>query len=273
MKQALSILLALALLAVCFTACSESPAETKTDAKPVENANSVVVSQVEGSTDDTVQPTPENLTQQSVQPPILNEETDNPSQDTTSSITDESSSLSEELISGDECLAFEQLRLQSIDELEAFLRGDRPANNQTEADIQSAQSNQGGTYYRPASLNHLDIRGITPYKDSIWYFCDLNPKQTKPIDYDIGLYWGDLGAEDNTFEFIKNHEDGKTAIVNGIEYAYKVGIDGYYGVSWKQFGCTCIAAFYFTVDHIEDYLPLLRFEQASYQSNSDHVTQ
>ena len=32
MKQALSILLALALLAVCFTACSESPAETKTDA-------------------------------------------------------------------------------------------------------------------------------------------------------------------------------------------------------------------------------------------------
>ncbi len=268
MKKRVVYALVMVVLYSCFVGC-----QTGDGTLPELTPTSVIPSKTESFADTMGQSVSKNGDEQSVSQQALNEDISKPSQETALTIGDAHSQSSQGSITGDECIATQQLELQSIDDLEAFFRGDRPASNQVEADIQKAQANQGGLYYRPALLNRLEIHNITPYKDSIWYFCNLNPKQTKPIDYDIGMYCGSPDVDDNTFEFIKNHEDGKTAIVNGIEYAYKVGIDGYYGVSWKQFGCTCIGTFWFTVDQIEDYLPLLRFEQASYQSNSDHVTQ
>ena len=288
MKKALSILLTIALLAVCFTACSESPAETKTDAKPVENANSVVVSQVEGSADDTVQPTPEEgQPDQNSAPAQQQEQTNEPSppaQQPVSTPNQPTTTVTPEKIHGAD-IEREYPTFVSEQALQTWLQKGSGAYEKDRSDYLMQAKNKGSiAYYHPseelltiASLDQIKIH--TPSQAHIYYYSLADGTKFNIVVENAQI----PGFYENDEPYLETQKQGYLAGEKGYGYYQnaKSSIEVYWAhgdfdthVVWLQYGLVHRA----TItghDNIafEKILPYLALEQVTVNLNSDHVTQ
>jgi len=276
MKKALSVILAIMLFAVCFTACSESPAETKTDAKPVENANSVVVSQAEGSADDTVQPTPEaSQPQQNSAPAQQQEQTNEPSlptQQPASTPNQPTTTVTPEEIHGD--IAREYPTFVSEQALQTWLKQGSGQYEKERTDILQQANSQKFIYLRPAcdlsQYGELTRIKANAVNQEISYYYQVN----NSASIEIFSYW--TNSAEDLYLFFKDHAEKKGGIysieANDIQYYYVKG-GAFSSVVWQQYGFTHSAFVHQNRDKIEEIIPLLKLEQVTVNLNSDHVTE
>ncbi len=280
MKKALSVILAIMLFAVCFTACSESPAETKTDAKPIDNAPSVVVSQVE-------QPTPEEGQPQQNSAPAQQQEQTNetslPTQQPASTPNQPTTTVTPEKIHGD--IAREYPTFVSEQALQTWLQKGSGAYEKDRSDylMQASKSNIVN-YYHPSenliklvSLNEIELH--TPSNTYIYQYIFDDGKELT-----LSLNTAKIpGFYESDESFLENKKQGYLMGQKGYQYYKepKTGIEFYWNyadydttqIAWMQYGLVQFASFTGHKDILDELLPYLVLEQVTVNLNSDHVTE
>ncbi len=280
MKKALSVILAIMLFAVCFTACSESPAETKTDAKPIDNAPSVVVSQVE-------QPTPEEGQPQQNSAPAQQQEQTNetslPTQQPASTPNQPTTTVTPEKIHGD--IGREYPTFVSEQALQTWLQKGSGAYEKDRSDyLMQASKSNSVVYYQPSEklLDFVTLDSIELHTPSQIY--------SYRYLFDDGKSLTVIVRTAQIKGFFEHDEtylnDKKQGYLNGQKgYGYykdpQTGTEFYWDpadynttqIAWTQYGLIHSASVTGHADVLSQLIPHLVLEQVTVNLNSDHVTQ
>jgi len=280
MKQVLSVILVIALFAVCFTACGEVPAETKTDAKPVDNAPSAVVSQVEQPAPDESQP------QQNSAPAQQQEQTNEtslPAHQPVSTPNQPTTTVTPEEIHGD--IAREYPTFVSEQALQTWLQKGSGAYETDRSNylMQASKSNIVNYYHPSEDLIKLvssnEIVLHTPSNTYIYQYIFDDGKELT-----LSLNTAKIpGFYESDESFLENKKQGYLMGEKGYQYYKdpKTGIEFYWNdadydttqIAWMQYGLVQFASFTGHKDILDELLPYLALEQVTVNLNSDHVTQ
>lgn len=267
MKIMISILLAITVLALCFTACSESPAETKTDVKAVNNTESAVVSQVE-------QPIPEEEKAEQNSAPVEQQdqtnETSVPTEQPESTPNQSTVTIAPEDIHGD--IAINNPTFVSEAALKAWLIQGSGRYEEERGNALQQANNQKFVYYRPSGdLSQYgaltSIEYDTMHQEVVYSYFQNGELAIEVFSYLTDSSWEDLY---NNFS-AADPKMFKHVTCDNIEYHYYS--PKHTTVIWEQFGYTHAAKVYQNKDKIEEIIPLLKLEQVTVNLNSDHVTQ
>lgn len=285
MKKILTTMTALCIIVAvfCFTACKQAvkPAvpETKTDVSVVTLSDQHPKEEVKEEANEADQePTEDEVADQENEKAPPSSKVSKPavqSKPETTNSPSQQESQGDDV--GQEESADEELSFATIAEMENFFKkGISKTENETAA--LNVLNKQNGSYYRPITASGWQLKKIVISGVPSYYYYDFDDIPNN------GVFGCDLivfanGTQNKTdpnyvsFAFLKGKEGSKTIVINGNEYVYCLNNDGSYGIAWNQDGTYFGATLASHTDQIEEILPLLKIEQVSLQTNSDHVTQ